>query len=128
MMSAQMMSGASSGLGTVADLAPGAKDGMRMLEAKAAEMAGEMPPAVAISKGGIMFVRGETQGQPQGEDKSRVVNPDKIDIDDEDDDENGSNDEEDEEKGDDVPIMKKEIPSEVFGSLKPNAQKSDEDE
>lgn len=41
MMSAQMLSAASNVSGTVADLAPGAKDGMRMLEAKAAEMAFE---------------------------------------------------------------------------------------
>jgi hypothetical protein len=39
MMSAQMLSAASNVSGTVADLAPGAKDGMRMLEAKAAQMA-----------------------------------------------------------------------------------------
>lgn len=38
MMSAQMLAAATSASGTVADLAPGAKDGMRMLEAKAAEM------------------------------------------------------------------------------------------
>ena len=38
-MSAQMLSAASNVSGTVADLAPGAKDGMRMLEAKAAQMA-----------------------------------------------------------------------------------------
>lgn len=41
MMSAQMLSAASNVSGTVADLAPGAKDGMRMLEAKAAEMTGK---------------------------------------------------------------------------------------
>lgn len=41
MMSAQMLSAASNISGTVADLAPGAKDGMRMLEAKAAEMSGK---------------------------------------------------------------------------------------
>jgi pre-mRNA-splicing factor SYF1 len=39
MMSAQMLSAASNVSGTIADLAPGAKDGMRMLEAKAAQMA-----------------------------------------------------------------------------------------
>lgn len=38
MMSAQMLAAAASTSGTVADLAPGAKDGMRLLEAKAAEM------------------------------------------------------------------------------------------
>lgn len=126
MMSAQMMSGAASGTGTIADLAPGAKDGMRMLEAKAAEMAGGLPPAVAMNKGNIMFVRGETQGQSQ-ENQTRVVNPDKIDIDDEVDDEEDSNNEDD--KGEDVPIMQKEIPSEVFGSLKQknHDEKDDED-
>lgn len=41
MMSAQMLAAATHSSGTVADLAPGAKDGMRMLEAKAAEMAVE---------------------------------------------------------------------------------------
>lgn len=44
MMSAQMLSAASNVSGTIADLAPGAKDGMRMLEAKAAEMAFEERP------------------------------------------------------------------------------------
>lgn len=38
MMSAQMVN-VSGSAGTVADLAPGVKDGMRMLEAKAAEVA-----------------------------------------------------------------------------------------
>lgn len=40
MMSAQMLNSAGTMAGTIADLAPGAKDDMRMLEAKAAEMAG----------------------------------------------------------------------------------------
>lgn len=40
MMSAQMLSSANSIAGTVADLAPGVKDDMRMLEAKAVEMSG----------------------------------------------------------------------------------------
>jgi pre-mRNA-splicing factor SYF1 len=55
--------------------------------------------------GNIMFVRGETQG----DNKDKVVNPDEIDIDD---------DEEDE--GEDVPVEKQSIPSEVFGGLKKN--------
>lgn len=38
-MSAQMFTSAGSVTGTTADLAPGEKDGMRLLEAKAAEMA-----------------------------------------------------------------------------------------
>lgn len=38
MMSAQMVN-VSGSAGTVADLAPGVKDGMRMLEAQAAEVA-----------------------------------------------------------------------------------------
>ncbi|KAJ8956855.1 hypothetical protein NQ318_014270, partial [Aromia moschata] len=50
MMSAQMLSSAGSTAGTVADLAPGVKDGMRLLEAKAVEMAG------ASTSGNIMFI------------------------------------------------------------------------
>jgi len=79
MMSAQMLSTSGSSSGTVADLAPGVKDGMRMLEAKAAEM--NEPAAKAPS--GIMFVRGETHVQKNGEGKVvKVTNPDEIEIDD----------------------------------------------
>ncbi|XP_018572055.1 pre-mRNA-splicing factor SYF1 [Anoplophora glabripennis] len=109
MMSAQMLSSASSIAGTVADLAPGVKDGMRLLEAKAVEMAGTS--ATTAKPGNIMFVRGETQGNA----KDKVVNPDEIDIDE---------DDEDEEMEEDVPVEKQNIPSEVFGSLK----KQDEDD
>lgn len=105
MMSAQMLSSAGSVAGTVADLAPGVKDGMRLLEAKAVEMAGGSAPKPSS----IMFVRGETQGN----NKDKVVNPDEIDIDDE-----------DEEMEEEVPVEKQSIPSEVFGSLK----KQDEEE
>lgn len=59
MMSAQMLNSAGTMAGTIADLAPGAKDDMRMLEAKAVEMSGT---TTAPKGGGIMFVRGETQG------------------------------------------------------------------
>ena len=38
MMSAQMLASAGTVAGTVSDLAPGAKDGMRMLEARAFAM------------------------------------------------------------------------------------------
>lgn len=38
MMSAQMLASADTVAGTVSDLAPGAKDGMRMLEARAVAM------------------------------------------------------------------------------------------
>lgn len=101
MMSAQMLSSAAQAAGTVSDLAPGMKDGMRMLEAKAAEIAVQ-------SKGNIMFVRGETQGLKDSSDK--VVNPDEIDI-----------DEESENSEDEVvaPVEKKEIPAAVFGGLIP---------
>lgn len=75
MMSAQMLSSAAQAAGTISDLAPGMKDGMRMLEAKAAEMA-------VLSKGNILFVRGETQGQNKDKSaSSKVINPEKIDID-----------------------------------------------
>ncbi|XP_054282324.1 pre-mRNA-splicing factor syf1 homolog [Macrosteles quadrilineatus] len=118
MMSAQMLSAASNVSGTVADLAPGAKDGMRMLEAKAAEMAAEDRTA-QVKGGNILFVRGETQGQDRdGTDTTRVLNPDEINIDEDDHDVNDSSEEED-----DVPVEKQTIPSEVFGSLK----KDDED-
>lgn len=100
MMSAQMLSSAAQAAGTVSDLAPGMKDGMRMLEAKAAEMAVQ-------NKGNIMFVRGETQGLKDSSDK--VVNPDEIDIDEE-----SEPSDEDEEV---APVQKKEIPAAVFGSL-----------
>lgn len=100
MMSAQMLS-SNAMAGTVADLAPGVKDGMRLLEAKAVEMAGTT--TTASGQGNIMFVRGETQGDG----KDKVVNPDEIDIDDED---------------EDVPVEKQSIPSEVFGSLKNNTE------
>ncbi|XP_060517786.1 pre-mRNA-splicing factor syf1 homolog isoform X2 [Cylas formicarius] len=102
MMSAQMLSSAAATTGTTADLAPGEKDGMRLLEAKAAEMAGSA--GLVTRSGNIMFVRGETQGNKQ----DKVVNPDEIDID----------DEEEEIENEEVPIEKKNIPSEVFGSLK----------
>lgn len=100
-------------LGTIADLAPGVKDGMRLLEAKAVEMGGSS--SVTSKPGSIMFVRGETQG----DNKDKVVNPDEIDIDEDDDDEEG------EEEDGDLPVKKQNVPSEVFGSLKKN---SDEDE
>lgn len=114
MMSAQMLSSAGSMSGTIADLAPGVKDGMRLLEAKAAEMAGI--PQSSTKPGNIMFVRGETQGA----NKDRVVNPDEIDI--------GSDDEDDEEEEDDIQVEKQNVPSEVFGSLKKNQQGNDEDD
>ncbi|KAJ8875020.1 hypothetical protein PR048_022910 [Dryococelus australis] len=128
MMSAQMLSAATNVSGTVADLAPGAKDGMRMLEAKAAQMAQEERPSQPQPKGGsILFVRGETQGQDRdGTDTSRVVNPDEINIDEDDDDEDSSSEKGDgDEEGDDddegLPLEQQAIPAEVFGSLKPKA-------
>ncbi|CAG9566666.1 unnamed protein product [Danaus chrysippus] len=105
MMSAQMLGSAAQAAGTISDLAPGMKDGMRLLEAKAAEMAVQ-------SKGNIMFVRGETQGLKEND---KVVNPDEIDIDDEESD----NSNEDEEV---APVQKKEIPAAVFGGLVPENQ------
>jgi pre-mRNA-splicing factor SYF1 len=95
MMSAQMLSAAGQVSGTVADLAPGAKDGMRMLEAKAAQMAepsGQPSKKAAQQGGSIMFVRGETQNQ----EANKVVNPDEINIDE--DDEDDDDDEDDEEE------------------------------
>lgn len=112
MMSAQMLNSAGSvAAGTIADLAPGLKDGMRLLEAKAVEMAG--------NKSGIMFVRGETQGDSKKE-GDKVINPDEIDIDDEDEDDNVEEV--------DIPIEKQNIPSEVFGSLKKVGDDEDDED
>ncbi|XP_050306886.1 pre-mRNA-splicing factor syf1 homolog isoform X1 [Anthonomus grandis grandis] len=115
MMSAQMLSSASSMTGTTADLAPGEKDGMRLLEAKAAEMA--VGSSGAQRSGNIMFVRGETQGDK----KDKVVNPDEIDIDDEDDDEEMEEEPE-------APIETKSVPSEVFGGLKKTGEEKEDSE
>ncbi|RVE48793.1 hypothetical protein evm_006567 [Chilo suppressalis] len=106
MMSAQMLSSAAQAAGTVSDLAPGMKDGMRMLEAKAAEMAVQ-------SKGNIMFVRGETQGLKESTEK--VVNPDEINIDEE-------SEHSDDEDGEVAPLQKKDIPAAVFGGLIPETK------
>ncbi|XP_045482989.1 pre-mRNA-splicing factor syf1 homolog [Harmonia axyridis] len=110
MMSAQMMSSVNSSAGTVADLAPGAKDGMRLLEAKAAEMAGASSTSSGLGK--IMFVRGETQGNR----KDKVVNPDEIDI------EDGSDESEEEAE---VPVEQQDLPTQIFGSLNVNREKTD---
>ncbi|CAG9759678.1 unnamed protein product [Ceutorhynchus assimilis] len=108
MMSVQML-GSSSPLGTTADLAPGEKDGMRLLEVRAAEMASSSG-AQKSATSGIMFVRGETQGGK----KDKVVNPDEIDID-----ADGGEDEDGEDDEDPEPLLEQiEVPQEVFGSLK----------
>lgn len=129
MMAAQMMN--STVAGTVSDLTSGVKDGMRLLEAKAASMAANSmpPPAVPAAKSGsnIMFVRGETQGLP---DKAKVSNPDEIDIDDEsdgDDDEEMDGDEE-EDVMKKIQIETKMVPSKVFGGLKKTADVDEDDE
>lgn len=106
MMSAQMLSSAGNIAGTIADLAPGAKDGMRLLEAKAVEMS----VGLQAKSNPIMFVRGETQGQ----DTNKVVNPDEINIDEMDQDED--DDESDQEV--DSNLEQQKIPEQVFGSLK----------
>lgn len=94
-MSAQMLAAAANASGTVADLAPGAKDGMRMLEAKAAEMSVAAGEIIAAEKRGgrmeISFVRGETTGGDKNAPK--VTNPDEIDIDEDDDDDNDDDEE-----------------------------------
>uniref|UniRef100_A0A8D9DPY9 Pre-mRNA-splicing factor SYF1 n=3 Tax=Cacopsylla melanoneura TaxID=428564 RepID=A0A8D9DPY9_9HEMI len=121
MMSAQMLSGGST---TAAETtAPAAaQDGMRLLEAKAAEMSF----APAPKGGNILFVKGEVQGgdRESAPLPSHEVNPDEIDIDDSgSESESGSEaEEEDKSEGDgdndeEMPIEKKNIPAEVFGSL-----------
>ncbi|KAL1124380.1 hypothetical protein AAG570_001009, partial [Ranatra chinensis] len=117
MMSAQMLSAASNVSGTVADLAPGAKDGMRMLEAKAAGMSGAAKASGMGSN--IMFVRGETQGGTSNE-EAKTNNPEEIDVN------IDSDSSQEEEDGNNIynrleemPVEKQIIPDEVFGGLKP---------
>lgn len=128
MMAAQMMGG--SAMGTVADLAPGVKDGMRLLEAKAAEMAkpanGTMPPPPAAKPASnIMFVRGETHGVGDG---TKVLNPDEIDIDEESEEDEEEDGDGDEEKEPNIRIEKQQIPDKVFGGLKKKDEEGEEDE
>merc|ERR1719471_1094012 len=123
MMSAQMLGQASSG--TVSDLAPGMKDDMRMLEAKAAEMnakANAVKAAAASAPvnlaGNVMFVRGEKQSKVVEEAaKDPAVNPDEIDLDD-DESSSGGEDEEPKEKPVVGGVEKQAIPTKVFGGLK----------
>lgn len=117
MMSAQMLGSAGAVAGTVADLAPGLKDGMRLLEAKAVQM------AAPVKNSGIMFVRGETQGDGATR-KDKVANPDEINIDD--DDEDDAEDVEELEEPE-LPIEKQSIPAQVFGSLKKPSDDDDEE-
>ncbi|XP_068247345.1 pre-mRNA-splicing factor syf1 homolog [Palaemon carinicauda] len=120
MMSAQMLASAGTVAGTVSDLAPGAKDGMRMLEARAFAMnkPDEQNPSSAApaAQGGgskILFVRGTTTKRDEDvADTARTANPDEIDLDEEDDDED-----EDDEDDTDIP-QQREVPSAVFGQLK----------
>ncbi len=116
MMSAQMLSSASSG--TVSDLAPGMKDDMRLLEAKAADMSAKATASDAeppVKKGNVMFVRGETQSKAVEEAaKQPAVNPDEIDLDDD----SSSDDGEGEKRSAPGGVEKQAIPSKVFGGLK----------
>lgn len=96
---------------------------MRLLEAKAAEMAQKSQPVAPASGAGsnIMFVRGETTGT--GTQKNKVVNPDEIDIGDSDEEE-----EEDEAEEVEIPVQKQAVPAKVFGGLKKADDEDEEDE
>uniref|UniRef100_A0A0A9YW84 Pre-mRNA-splicing factor SYF1 n=1 Tax=Lygus hesperus TaxID=30085 RepID=A0A0A9YW84_LYGHE len=122
MMSAQMLSAASSIAGTVSDLAPGAKDDMRMLEAKSVEMSTTTRGQPSSLSSGIMFVRGETQqvtkdGLISSKDVPAAADPNEVNLEDA----LASSDEEedDEEPDEDMPVEKQIVPDEVFGSLRP---------
>ena len=56
-MSAQMLAASSQASGTVSDLAPGMKDDMRMLEAKAAHLAKEAAQDKPTQSKDILFIR-----------------------------------------------------------------------
>lgn len=91
---------------------------MRLLEAKAAEMAQKEKQAPSTSS--IMFVRGETTGLAE---KNKIVNPDEIDIDDSDEDDDDEAAEEVE-----IPVEKQAVPAKVFGSLKRPATNEEDEE
>ncbi|XKL68142.1 hypothetical protein PGB90_003633 [Kerria lacca] len=115
MMSAQMLAAASNASGTVSDLAPGAKDGMRMLEAKATEVSANSGKIEKKKSSGIDFVRGET------------INPDEINIDESSDDDDDKNNEENEYNiENEIAIEKKEVPLEVFGNMGKGGKVTDE--
>ena len=106
MMSAAMLASASSTAGTISDLAPGLNDGMRMLEARAAQKTADRP----AGGGQILFVRGSASEQEtEVAEGGRVANPAEIQLDDEDD------EEEDGEAEDEV--AQQAVPPQVFGSL-----------
>ena len=110
MMSAQMLQSASATSGTVADLAPGVEDGMRMLEAAQAAAVNSTnkntAPAATVGTG-ISFVRGEASTREREvAEAARTANPEEINIDDD-----------EEEEIDDLPEPK-EVPEAVFGGMK----------
>ncbi|KAF0291296.1 Pre-mRNA-splicing factor SYF1 [Amphibalanus amphitrite] len=108
MMSAAMLASASSMSGTISDLAPGLNDGMRMLEARAAQKTADRPAAAAAAAAGAAVAEG-----------GRVANPAEIQLDDDDDEEEGEGAEEEEE------VAQQAVPAQVFGSL---ARKQEEQE
>lgn len=115
MMSVQMLPGSSAGSGDTVTYTEAAKDNMQLLEEKAAEMS-----FASQSKGGaILFVKGEVQGgDRKGEPlPSHEVNPDEIDIDDSSEEEKEDEDDKEDEEEEEMPVEKKSIPAEVFGSL-----------
>nr|CAD7396578.1 unnamed protein product [Timema cristinae] len=151
MMSAQMLSAATNVSGTVADLAPGAKDGMRMLEAKAALMAREdhtgtcLPVTSTLHGGwdeagvGSLYSPSPFFEQPAGKPGSSILfvrgetqgqGRDGTDttrvvnpdeINIEDSDSDSTGVEEEEE---DEPVERQTVPVEVFGSLKSRTEPS----
>jgi pre-mRNA-splicing factor SYF1 len=100
------------------------QQGMQALEATldtqvAAEDTNIMKPPPPKRPDQVTFVRGDTLLQPQ-QAEEKVVNPDEINLD-EDEESEGEKEEEE-----DMEVEKVEIPSEVFGSLKP-AEDADDD-
>jgi pre-mRNA-splicing factor SYF1 len=119
-MSAQMLAASTTTTGTVSDLAPGLRDDMRMLEAKAAVMARDAKTdSTTRTKDNIMFVRGDTDAREEElAEMSRVANPDEISIDDDED------DTDEEQQVEEVELERQHVPREVFGGLK----KGDDDD
>lgn len=139
MMAAQMMNSTTGG--TMSD-ANAVKDGMRLLEAKAAAAAAaaasnNTKSTAKPTTGNISFVRGETRGLAEVD---KIVNPDEIDIGDDSDDENDDDEDNanggasDKESGEaetarpKITIEKQTIPSKVFGGLKKGDTEMDDED
>lgn len=130
MMSAAMLASAGTAAGTVSDLAPGASDGMRVLEAHAAARASETAVIAGgdvARGGGIQFVRATvTEDETEKAEQHRQVNPAEIQLEEEEEDDDGDERQSEGEEEDEVEPVQKSVPSEVFGSMARQSKENDD--